>query len=68
MCPRPTVRLSSSGNFLWQPIEINDIQWNFEEFLLDHNGRPVRRYSADTLPLDFEKDIKAAINKCKEDL
>lgn len=64
MCPRPTKKLSSSGNFLWKPIEISDIQWNFEEFLLNHNGEPIKRYSADTLPLTFERDIVQAINNC----
>lgn len=68
MCPRPTNILSSGNHFLWKPIEITDIRWNFEEFLLNHRGEPVRRYSADTLPLTFEKDIVAAIDKCKKEI
>jgi len=46
---------------------ITDIEWNFEEFLLDHKGKPIRRFSADTLPLEFEKGIVEIIGKCKDE-
>lgn len=67
MCPRPTLRITSGQFTLWKPIMITDIQWNFEEFLIDHNGRPIRRFSADTLPFEYETDISQAIEDCKND-
>eukprot|EP00746_Dinoflagellata_sp_MGD_P154394 gnl/MRDRNA2_/MRDRNA2_84779_c0_seq2.p1 gnl/MRDRNA2_/MRDRNA2_84779_c0~~gnl/MRDRNA2_/MRDRNA2_84779_c0_seq2.p1 ORF type:complete len:155 (+),score=23.42 gnl/MRDRNA2_/MRDRNA2_84779_c0_seq2:294-758(+) len=39
------------GNFdsttitLWSPVCRSDIAWNFEKFLLDKDGTPVKRYS-----------------------
>ncbi|KAL9650758.1 hypothetical protein ABK040_001810 [Willaertia magna] len=35
----------------------NDIKWNFTKFLVDKNGKVVKRYSPYTEPLDIEKDI-----------
>jgi len=29
----------------WSPVCRNDIAWNFEKFLLNQNGEPVKRYS-----------------------
>jgi len=66
-CPRPTERVSFRQYVVWKPILVTDIEWNFEEFLIDHRGRPVRRFSADTLPLEYEKDIVEAIKECKKD-
>lgn len=40
-----------------------DIQWNFEKFLIDRDGRTVRRYSPKTTPEDkqLRADIQAAL-------
>ena len=35
-----------------------DIKWNFTKFLLDRNGKVVKRYSPTYNPLDIEEDIK----------
>jgi glutathione peroxidase len=37
------------------------IKWNFTKFLIDRNGRAVKRYSPQTPPAQIEKDIEAAI-------
>lgn len=34
------------------------IKWNFTEFLIDKNGKPVKRYEATTDPFDMEKEIE----------
>ena len=39
----------------------SDIQWNFTKFLVDRNGKPVKRYSPTCKPEDIEKDIEALI-------
>jgi glutathione peroxidase len=33
------------------------IKWNFEKFIIDKNGNPVKRYSPKTKPMDLENDI-----------
>jgi glutathione peroxidase len=37
------------------------IKWNFTKFLIDRQGRPVKRYSPQTKPADIEKDLQAAL-------
>ena len=33
---------------------INRIKWNFEKFLIDGNGKPIKRFSPKTKPKDIE--------------
>ena len=33
------------------------VKWNFTKFLVDRDGRPVRRFSPATSPADLEQDI-----------
>lgn len=37
------------------------IKWNFTKFLVDRQGRVVRRYAPTTKPEDLEKDIEALL-------
>eukprot|EP00835_Amoeboradix_gromovi_P004854 NODE_408_length_9221_cov_0.216400.p6 type:complete len:160 gc:universal NODE_408_length_9221_cov_0.216400:5681-6160(+) len=37
------------------------IKWNFTKFLIDKNGKVLRRYSPRDDPLSFEKDIEAVL-------
>lgn len=39
------------------------IKWNFTKFLVNHEGKVLKRYSPFTSPLKIEKDILNAINK-----
>lgn len=34
------------------------VKWNFTKFLVDRNGKPVKRYAPITKPESLEKDIK----------
>mmetsp|Transcript_34240 Transcript_34240/g.50337 ORF Transcript_34240/g.50337 Transcript_34240/m.50337 type:complete len:80 (+) Transcript_34240:301-540(+) len=43
-----------------------DISWNFEKFLIDHRGKPFRRYAPNTPPMYIESDIKSLLNKKEE--
>lgn len=38
-----------------------DIKWNFTKFLVDREGRVVRRYAPTTLPKDIAHDIEALL-------
>ena len=37
------------------------IKWNFTKFLVDREGRPLKRYSPQTAPSAIEKDIQQAL-------
>jgi glutathione peroxidase len=37
------------------------IKWNFTKFLVDRQGRPIKRYPPQTAPAAIEKDIQAAL-------
>jgi glutathione peroxidase len=43
---------SELGGFLGSKIK-----WNFTKFLIDKNGKPIKRYSPTTLPEKMEADI-----------
>ena len=43
----------SGGGFL-----TDTIKWNFTKFLLDREGRVIKRYSPSTTPKEIEKDIE----------
>lgn len=64
LCPRPDPVISTTSTVLWKPITTGDIQWNFEKFLFDHTGKPVKRYSEVYIPLLMENDIKDLIAAC----
>lgn len=36
----------------------DNIKWNFTKFLIDKDGKPVKRYAPTTVPKKIEKDIK----------
>lgn len=36
----------------------NDIRWNFEKFLIDKNGKPVKRFAPRTKPANLETEIE----------
>lgn len=36
----------------------SNIKWNFTKFLIDSNGKPVKRYAPTTVPKKLEKDIE----------
>lgn len=39
----------------------SNIKWNFTKFLIDKNGKPLKRYAPTTVPKKLEKDIKKAL-------
>ena len=41
------------------------IKWNFEKFLIDSSGKPIKRFSPKTKPVEIEKDIIELLKKEK---
>jgi len=44
-------------------LGLADIKWNFTKFLVDKNGKVIKRYAPITKPEDIEKDIVELIEK-----
>jgi len=40
-----------------------DVRWNFAKFLVDHEGRPFKRYSPKTSPKDIAADIEELLRR-----
>ena len=49
--------ISLASKVLWAPLSRTDIGWNFEKFLINQNGVPVRRYSPKFPTEDVAADI-----------
>jgi len=47
--------------FIWKPVKRTDISWNFEKFLIDRQGNPVKRFSRNFLTSDIEGDISSLL-------
>lgn len=47
------------------PLETakNDIRWNFEKFLIDKNGTPVKRFAPKTKPTELTVDIEKLLSE-----
>lgn len=66
-CPAPFGMIANRTDITWTPIRNNDISWNFQKWIVDHNGDPIKRYTSRTDPVQAEDDIVALINKCVKD-
>ena len=51
----------SSKNIIWTPVTRTDLAWNFEKFLINQEGTPVRRYSPGFETKDVAADIAALL-------
>lgn len=40
-----------------------DIRWNFAKFLVDHEGKPYKRYGSKTPPMEMKEDIEELLAK-----
>jgi glutathione peroxidase len=47
---------------IWAPLKRSDIAWNFEKFLVDGEGKLVKRYSAKYKTMDIKSDIEALLS------
>jgi len=62
-CPAssPYIILGGPNYIDWTPVRDGDIAWNFEKFLVNQKGFPVKRYDTTTNPLLLENDIAALL-------
>lgn len=46
---------------IWSPMRRSDVIWNFEKFLVNQDGKPVKRYSPKYPTIDVAADIEKLI-------
>ena len=61
-CPSVRKEFQASYKLYYEPYHQDDIRWNFEKFLIDENGHPVRRYDESLDPMDIVPDIDALLS------
>lgn len=57
LCPSPIDEFHPYPNISYTPIRSNDLRWNFEKFLIDGYGRPVKRFASEVSPSELVSDI-----------
>jgi len=60
-CPSPVDKFEPDMRLLYNPKNSRDIRWNFEKFLVDQNGAPVKRYYPSVNPSEIADDIDCLI-------
>ena len=65
-CPAPDNFIDDLDKIKWSPVRNDDITWNFEKFLVNHNGQPYRRYSPVVEPKEITEDIEKLIKQCTQ--
>ena len=48
---------------IWKPVKRSDISWNFEKFLIDQSGKPVKRFSKSFQTCNIDKDIDKLLSQ-----
>ncbi|XP_078680212.1 glutathione peroxidase 3-like [Branchiostoma floridae x Branchiostoma belcheri] len=56
-CPAISDIFRDKNRLYWNPIKNSDIRWNFEKFLVDPDGKAVKRFSSYVTPNDLETVI-----------
>jgi len=65
-CPSVRKEFQASYKLYYEPYHQDDIRWNFEKFLLDHRGQPMRRYDESLDPEDIIPDIDILLKNLEE--
>jgi len=67
-CPSPFGLIANRSDITWQPLRNNDISWNFQKWLIRHDGQPYRRYTSRTTPQAVENDVVKLLQECDDSL
>lgn len=65
VCPRTSDSVGTPSSMYWAPVRIGDLNWNFEKFLIDSEGKPYKRYNPAVPPQQIIPDIEDLIAQTK---
>ncbi|EFX68505.1 hypothetical protein DAPPUDRAFT_114529 [Daphnia pulex] len=60
-CPTTRDFFEPIARLIYSPLRNNDVRCNFEKFLIDRKGKPVKRYDASTRISDMRVDIESLL-------
>jgi len=63
-CPSVRAEFQPNYKLYYEPFHQDDIRWNFEKFLVNHKGQPVRRYDESLDPSKLVPDIDVLLEQC----
>lgn len=61
-CPTTRDFFMPSSRLDYSPMRNSDVRWNFEKFLVNRKGRPVKRYDASSRVSEMREDIESLIS------
>merc|ERR1712029_1054358 len=61
-CPSVRKEFQAPYKLYYDPYHQDDIRRNFEKFLLDHRGQPIRRYDESLDPSEIVPDIDVLLD------
>lgn len=67
LCPNPITYIMDRSDIFYSPVRTTDITWNFEKILIDHKGKPKKRFTPQFKPSNLEGDIRKMIGTCKQE-
>ncbi|KAK1164559.1 glutathione peroxidase 9 [Acipenser oxyrinchus oxyrinchus] len=62
-CPFVNPLIGDPEKLYWSPIKVNDIRWNFEHFLINARGVPIKRYDLNASFKEVEGDIETLLKE-----
>jgi len=65
-CEGTRGKIANPKSLYWNPIDRDDIIWNFEKFLVDHEGHVHSRYAPAVVPGQIEPIVDHLLKKAKK--
>jgi len=65
-CPSVRKEFQAPYKLYYDPYHQDDIRWNFEKFLLDDKGQPMRRYDESLDPSEIIPDIDVLLKNLED--
>lgn len=63
VCDSPGSAFNTKGAYMYDMFSSNDVRWNFEKILFDKQGKPYRRYVANTEVEEILADIEFLVTQ-----
>ena len=63
VCPPTTFEIGDPTDMYYTPINVTDITWNYEKFLIDKEGKPRYRFNPEVLPHDVKPFIEKLVKE-----